>query len=132
MSLTIMDKLAEKFGVTPSTTIAGTLQKISGTDIGGQTIADAIEELEIGGGESTKTPYIEFKRDTAELSRGEIKKTASFPNGQGVYECIISTHEFGPIDFDSYHFDTEHIQMAFGILSKTATSSFHGAYDRIS
>lgn len=49
MSLTIMDALAEKFKVTPSTTIAGTLQNISGTDTGGQTIADAIEEMENGG-----------------------------------------------------------------------------------
>lgn len=50
MAQTIAEKLAEKYDVTPSTTIAGTLKKITNDETGDVNIASLISKMEAGGG----------------------------------------------------------------------------------
>jgi len=52
MAQTIAEKLAEKYDVTPSTTIAGTLKKITNDETGDVNIASLISKMEAGGDET--------------------------------------------------------------------------------
>ena len=56
MAQTIAEKLAEKYDVTPSTTIAGTLKKITNDETGDVNIASLVSKMEAGGGGDTPTP----------------------------------------------------------------------------
>lgn len=54
MAQTIAEKLAEKYDVTPSTTIAGTLKKITKDETGDVNIASLVSKMEAGGGGSSR------------------------------------------------------------------------------
>lgn len=54
MAQTIAEKLAEKYDVTPSTTIAGTLKKITNDETGDVNIASLVGKMEAGGGGSSR------------------------------------------------------------------------------
>lgn len=58
MAQTIAEKLAEKYDVTPSTTIAGTLKKITNDETGDVNIASLISKMEAGGGDETFTNFL--------------------------------------------------------------------------
>lgn len=49
MAQTIAEKLAEKYDVTPSTTIAGTLKKITNDETGDVNIVSLVSKMEAGG-----------------------------------------------------------------------------------
>lgn len=54
MAQTIAEKLAEKYDVTPSTTIAGTLKKITNDETGDVNIASLVSKMEAGGGQKRR------------------------------------------------------------------------------
>lgn len=73
MAQTIAEKLAEKYDVTPSTTIAGTLKKITNDETGDVNIASLVSKMETGGsGDDGKVLVLNKEVDFKEKGAGDI------------------------------------------------------------
>lgn len=69
MAQTIAEKLAEKYAVTPSTTIAGTLKKITKDETGDVNIASLVGKMEAGGGGDEPKRVLLYENDALDISQ---------------------------------------------------------------
>lgn len=80
MAQTIAEKLAEKYDVTPSTTIAGTLKKITNDETGDVNIASLISKMEAGGSSSIRMTLFDNTLSITQSSNSWIYQSWSSPH----------------------------------------------------
>lgn len=77
MAQTITEKIAEKYGVTPSTTIAGTLKKITNDETGDVNIASLVSKMPAGSGDGGKVLVLDRDIDFSNKGGGNLYYSSS-------------------------------------------------------
>lgn len=100
MAQTIAEKLAEKYDVTPSTTIAGTLKKITKDETGDVNIASLISKMEAGGSSSRVLLYENDELDFTKagswlyVSPSDKSLDATFKVDSGNFTLQVDDEEY--------------------------------------